>query len=87
MIVSVVSSLLKAICIRTLTILDQTPEPLTLLLCCVFTGMILSVVLTTGPGRHAFLLVLDAQDFKEVARARIEAKLGRDTHGYFQRAT
>lgn len=46
-------------------------------------GVVLSVLLETGPDRHANLLILDAKDFTEIARARINVKIPRDFHGSF----
>jgi len=46
-------------------------------------GVLLSCVLTTGPGRHAYLLVLDAKDLSEIARATVDVQIPRDLHGSF----
>ena len=49
----------------------------------VFLGVLLSVILTTGESRGAYLLVLDAKTLKEIGRAETDARIGRDTHGMF----
>lgn len=46
-------------------------------------GVLLSVILSTEEDRRPYLLVLDARDMHEVARATIDVYLCRDMHGTF----
>ena len=47
-------------------------------------GVILSSVLRNADGKSPFLLVLDAQTFKEVARVEFEGvDIQKDIHGIF----
>ena len=49
-----------------------------------YTGVILSSVLCNADGRSPFLLVLDAQTFKEVARVEFDGvDIQKDIHGMF----
>jgi len=50
-------------------------------------GVVLSLMVTTGPERYAFMLILDAQSFLEVARAKVNVKLGKTGHGLFRQET
>ena len=52
--------------------------------CFVFsTGVVLSSVIDLREGKSPFLLVLDARDFKEVARAEIDAEVPFGLHGIY----
>lgn len=46
-------------------------------------GVILSSVISPDPAVAPFMLVLDARDLKELARAQIPASVHMDLHGYF----
>ncbi|XP_004690217.1 PREDICTED: beta,beta-carotene 15,15'-monooxygenase [Condylura cristata] len=46
-------------------------------------GIILSVVISTIPQRHPFLLILDAKSFTELARASFDIEMCPDLHGFF----
>ncbi|MGH0115710.1 UNVERIFIED_CONTAM: hypothetical protein FKN15_046895 [Acipenser sinensis] len=46
-------------------------------------GVVLSVVVCPDPNKAAFLLVLDAKTFKEIARASVDVDMHIDMHGYF----
>ncbi|XP_049321774.1 beta-carotene oxygenase 1, like [Astyanax mexicanus] len=46
-------------------------------------GVILSSVVSLNPKKSAFMLVLDAKTFKEIARASINASVHLDLHGLF----
>ncbi|XP_022104783.1 beta,beta-carotene 9',10'-oxygenase-like isoform X2 [Acanthaster planci] len=46
-------------------------------------GVVLSSVVDLRKGKHSFLLVLDARDFTEVARAEVEAEVSFGYHGMF----
>ena len=47
------------------------------------TGVVLSMVLTMGPNRCAYLLVLDARTMLEIGRAVVDVKVAREMHGCF----
>ena len=46
-------------------------------------GVLLSLVVTAGEDRCAFLVVLDAKTMAELGRATVKVKVGAGTHGYF----
>lgn len=46
-------------------------------------GVVLSVVVCPDPNKAAFLLVLDAKTFKEIARASVDVDMHIDMHGCF----
>lgn len=46
-------------------------------------GVLLSVGLTTGENRCAYLLVLNARDMNEIGRANVDVKIGLGFHGIF----
>lgn len=46
-------------------------------------GVILSSVISPDPNISPFMLVLDAKNFKEIARASIPASVHMDLHGLF----
>jgi len=46
-------------------------------------GVLLMSVINTAPGERGFLLVLDAQTLKEIARAHVNTQLHMDMHGQF----
>ncbi|XP_077165730.1 beta,beta-carotene 15,15'-dioxygenase isoform X2 [Paroedura picta] len=46
-------------------------------------GIILSAIVTTQPQKPPFLLILDAKNFKEIARATVDVEMHLDLHGIF----
>ncbi|XP_044290097.1 beta,beta-carotene 15,15'-dioxygenase isoform X4 [Varanus komodoensis] len=46
-------------------------------------GIIMSTIVTVEPQKPAFLLILDAKTFKEIARAMVNVELHLDLHGIF----
>ncbi|XP_001380954.3 beta,beta-carotene 15,15'-dioxygenase isoform X2 [Monodelphis domestica] len=46
-------------------------------------GIILSVIVSTDPKKPPFLLILDAKQFTELARASVDAEIHLDLHGLF----
>ncbi|XP_028931461.1 beta,beta-carotene 15,15'-dioxygenase [Ornithorhynchus anatinus] len=46
-------------------------------------GIILSAIVSTDPKKFPFLLILDAKDFTELARASVDADMNLDLHGLF----
>lgn len=59
------------------------PHPL----CSHLAGVVLSIVVSPGVGpKPAFLLILNAKDMSEVARAEVEVMIPVTFHGCFKRA-
>ena len=46
-------------------------------------GVLLSVCLSPDPAKKAFLLVVDASNMEELARAEVDVRVHRDFHGEF----
>ncbi|KAK2859340.1 hypothetical protein Q5P01_003960 [Channa striata] len=46
-------------------------------------GVVLTSVINSNPDQRCFILILDGQTFKEVARAYVNTELQKDMHGFF----
>lgn len=68
---------------------SHTASPVAVLSACVchLPGVVLSIVISPGSGpKPAYLLILNAKDMSEVARAEVEVNIPVTFHGLFKRA-